>query len=162
MEIESSQVIEENKKAYEQGFQRLRELKSEIEHIKRLVEKGRVALQKDFDIWYDKMYSISTISNTFNDAESNYSTSNGAENVEATCSSTIQKNAQDHPYTTQNYSSKNDEKFTSKDTFKLPPGARLTGNKETDNDIIAFYKAKEALSARNKVRTSMKNINDGS
>lgn len=41
---------------------------------------------------------------------------------------------------------------TSARTFRLPPGARLTGNKETDDDIIAFYKAKEALDARNNAR----------
>jgi len=31
---------------------------------------------------------------------------------------------------------------------QLPPGIQLTGNKKTDDDIIAFYKAKEILLAR--------------
>mmetsp|Transcript_2849 Transcript_2849/g.4087 ORF Transcript_2849/g.4087 Transcript_2849/m.4087 type:complete len:80 (+) Transcript_2849:2051-2290(+) len=32
----------------------------------------------------------------------------------------------------------------------IPPGIKLTGNKQTDTDILAFYKAKEALLARTK------------
>ena len=32
--------------------------------------------------------------------------------------------------------------------FKLPPGIKLTGNKEADDDILAFYRAKELLLRR--------------
>ena len=35
----------------------------------------------------------------------------------------------------------------------LPPGAQLTGNKETDEDIIAFYRAKEILLSKSANRT---------
>ena len=40
----------------------------------------------------------------------------------------------------------------SKPMIKLPPGVKLTGNKEADEDIIAFYQAKEALFARTKYK----------
>lgn len=39
-----------------------------------------------------------------------------------------------------------------KPMIKLPPGVKLTGNKEADEDIIAFYQAKEALFARTKYK----------
>ena len=51
-----------------------------------------------------------------------------------------------------------DELSMRDDKFVLPPGARLTGIKETDDDIIAFYKAKEALLARKKSRNNNKLI----
>jgi kinesin family protein 6/9 len=41
----------------------------------------------------------------------------------------------------------------SKPMIKLPPGVKLTGNKEADEDIIAFYQAKEALFARTKYKS---------
>jgi hypothetical protein len=37
-------------------------------------------------------------------------------------------------------------------SFKLPQGVLLTGNIEADEDIIAFYRAKEVLLARAKGR----------
>ena len=36
------------------------------------------------------------------------------------------------------------------DNIKLPAGVKLTGNKDVDDDIIAFYKAKAELMARSK------------
>jgi hypothetical protein len=38
-----------------------------------------------------------------------------------------------------------EDNSTNTTEFKLPPGIKLTGNKEADDDIIAFYKAKEIL-----------------
>jgi hypothetical protein len=32
--------------------------------------------------------------------------------------------------------------------MSLPPGVKLTGNEQTDREIIAFYKAKEKLMRR--------------
>lgn len=49
------QSIEREKNAYKDNFNKLRELKSEIEHIQMMLEKSRVQLQKDFEQWYGVM-----------------------------------------------------------------------------------------------------------
>ena len=145
-EMESGRAMEIDKKAYQQAFQQLKELKSEIEHIKRLVEKGRTKLQKAFDIWHDKMCNTTEIidsnSSCIPDQRSMYSTSRELREESNSSTNRIPANA-----------AVNRTVDNVKSTFKLQLGARLTtGNKETDDGIIAFYKAKEALSARSKAR----------
>ncbi|TMW61922.1 hypothetical protein Poli38472_010985 [Pythium oligandrum] len=46
--------IEEHKLVYKKGFHELSELKKEIQHIQKLLEMGRIKLQKDFDLWYQR------------------------------------------------------------------------------------------------------------
>jgi hypothetical protein len=143
VEVESRLAIEKDKKVYQKAFQRLRELKGEIEHVKRLMEKGRVKLQKDFEVWYEQ---------TCNYSENNPGIDSQTQH--------IQSEQIGHLHTANNMIAKISKskslppnvETNDQSTFKLPPGARLTGNKETDDDIIAFYKAKEALCARNNSR----------
>ncbi|XP_077869176.1 LOW QUALITY PROTEIN: kinesin-like protein KIF6 [Saccoglossus kowalevskii] len=44
--------IETEKARYKETFNRLRVLKTEIEHLQHLLEKSRIQLQKDFEIWW--------------------------------------------------------------------------------------------------------------
>lgn len=46
--------VERHKAAYKQGFGELSELKKEIQHIQKMLEMGRLKLQKDFDLWYQR------------------------------------------------------------------------------------------------------------
>ncbi|KAJ0396229.1 hypothetical protein ATCC90586_006163 [Pythium insidiosum] len=46
--------IEQHKTVYKKGFHDLSELKKEIQHIQKLLEMGRLKLQKDFDLWYQR------------------------------------------------------------------------------------------------------------
>lgn len=46
------QDIEEEKSNYKESFTRLRSLKTEIEHLQHLLEKAKVKMQKDFEIWW--------------------------------------------------------------------------------------------------------------
>lgn len=46
------QAIEEEKAKYKDSFTRLRSLKTEIEHLQHLLEKAKVKMQKDFEIWW--------------------------------------------------------------------------------------------------------------
>lgn len=46
------QAIEEEKAKYKDSFTRLRSLKTEIEHLQHLLEKSKVKMQKDFEIWW--------------------------------------------------------------------------------------------------------------
>ena len=47
-------MLEEGKKSYKEGFAKLKELKSEIEHLQHLLEQSRRKLQQDFEGWYAK------------------------------------------------------------------------------------------------------------
>ena len=57
-EREHKAAIEAEKATYKESFAALRELKKEIEHIQRLLEKGRAKLQADFDQWYDAVLRL--------------------------------------------------------------------------------------------------------
>lgn len=46
--------IDGHKVAYKKGFNELSELKKEIQHIQKMLEMGRIKLQKDFDLWYQR------------------------------------------------------------------------------------------------------------
>ncbi|CAM9722589.1 unnamed protein product [Ectocarpus sp. 13 AM-2016] len=50
-ETKCKAAMEVEKRVYKGSFQELRELKSEIEHIQRLLEKGRSKMQADFQAW---------------------------------------------------------------------------------------------------------------
>ncbi|CBN76877.1 conserved unknown protein [Ectocarpus siliculosus] len=54
-ETKCKAAIEVEKRVYKGSFQELRELKSEIEHIQRLLEKGRSKMQADFQAWYEPL-----------------------------------------------------------------------------------------------------------
>lgn len=46
--------IDTYKSAYKKGFHDLSELKKEIQHIQKMLEMGRLKLQKEFDLWYQR------------------------------------------------------------------------------------------------------------
>ncbi|XP_069464852.1 kinesin-like protein KIF6 [Ambystoma mexicanum] len=46
--------MEEEKKNYKTLFNRLKGLKTEIEHLQLLLEKAKVRLQKDFEVWWSQ------------------------------------------------------------------------------------------------------------
>ncbi|KAF1783311.1 Kinesin-like protein [Phytophthora cactorum] len=47
-------LIDTHKIAYKKGFNELSDLKKEIQHIQKMLEMGRIKLQKDFDLWYQR------------------------------------------------------------------------------------------------------------
>ncbi|CAM9857781.1 unnamed protein product [Chrysoparadoxa australica] len=54
-EAKYKREIEQEKKVYKESFQMLRDLKTEIEHIQKMLEKARLKLQADFDAWYQPL-----------------------------------------------------------------------------------------------------------
>ena len=47
---------------YKESFTRLRSLKTEIEHLQHLLEKAKVKMQKDFEIWWAEQAAFSKVS----------------------------------------------------------------------------------------------------
>jgi hypothetical protein len=43
---------------YKESFSRLRTLKTEIEHLQHLLEKSKVKLMKDFEIWFAEQAAL--------------------------------------------------------------------------------------------------------
>ena len=43
---------------YKETFTRLRSLKTEIEHLQHLLEKSKVQMQKDFEVWWNEQSSL--------------------------------------------------------------------------------------------------------
>lgn len=43
---------------YKEAFTKLKSLKTEIEHLQHLLEKSKVQMQKDFEIWWTETASI--------------------------------------------------------------------------------------------------------
>ncbi|XP_069118141.1 kinesin-like protein KIF6 [Argopecten irradians] len=51
--------MEEEKDSYKQSFNRLKTLKTEIEHLQHLLEKSKVKLMKDFEMWWAEQALVS-------------------------------------------------------------------------------------------------------
>ncbi|KAI5618808.1 kinesin-like protein KIF6 [Silurus asotus] len=113
--------IEEEKKKYKSTFERLKGLKTEIEHVQHLLQRAKVKLQKDFQDWW------------------------------------IQEAAR----LQQNQCSESTRAGRSKDSSPRMPSSRalstsgpastsipLTGDQQTDADIMAFIKARQNLLTR--------------
>lgn len=130
-------AIEREKKSYKDTLERLRELKGSIEHLQRLVEKGRLKLQSDFDKWYHQMCGEKMIQNNKEAQQRSKSKSNDTH----ASSQKPQKPETVQTKTTEPATNENNKK----EEIKLPPGIKLTGNKEADDDIMAFFRAKELL-----------------
>ena len=50
-------AIEQEKTIYKESFERLRVLKPEIEHVRKIMEKSRAAMQNQFDEWYNNLHA---------------------------------------------------------------------------------------------------------
>ena len=57
--------LDHHKAVYKEAFQRLRDLKAEIEKIQRVLEAGRLKMQSDFEAWYsDCLMKLSKMTQT--------------------------------------------------------------------------------------------------
>lgn len=132
-ESQALSIVEKENKIYKNGIVTLRELKGTIERLKQLMEVSQRKLQKDFDEWYARMYELL-------DTESSVASKDMNETMEYDRAPKENIINQMEPSASETPSSR----------IELPPGVTLTGDEEADNDIIAFYKAKEALMARSR------------
>ncbi|CAM9288030.1 unnamed protein product [Laminaria digitata] len=192
-EAKCKAAIEVEKKVYKGSFQELRELKSEIEHIQRLLEKGRTKMQADFQVWYEPLMEdsaekrlgerkSSTHSPRVSLPHNNNDRANGnREGQDAVAASegswggggggdtptriprppvdawgTPPAAADRREPSKEVGSSSRHSGAPSREGGHAPHGSvgavgllpPLTGNKEADDDIAAFYRAKEEMERR--------------
>ena len=121
------EAIGVEKRVYKENFDKLRALKSEIEGIQRLLEKGRAKVQADFDRWYDIVLKRSPPSGkTPRDVVADHipAPSRAWATPPAGASAPV---------------------FAAPQSRSPAEPKRLTGNRDADADIEAFYRAKEEL-----------------
>ena len=86
-EIALRRQIDKEKFIYKESFEKLRELKPKIEHIKKTIEKCRGTMMKQYDQWYNYLHSkpfavASSSSNTGNNSNNdNYIDNNSSSNT---------------------------------------------------------------------------------
>lgn len=149
-------AIDEEKRIYKNSYQELRDLKAEIEAIQSLLEKSRIRLQNEFESWCEYCSAHPTSSttnvpppptkqqrnnNNLNSSQLTDST-NSTVNMSSTTSSSSYSNgnggANGVPISAWGPSNGQSQ-------GRLP---QLTGHKEADQDIEAFYRASEEVQRR--------------
>ncbi|XP_040553564.1 kinesin-like protein KIF6 isoform X3 [Gallus gallus] len=145
--------IEEEKKSYKTMFNRLKGLKVEIEHLQLLMEKAKMKLQKDFEVWWteggtnlqtqqEKTVLVSSLNTTMVYPQFVKSSQDLSAN---SFSETARANSNEDP------SGKNSSIVFNNLTTKIrtsPSSSTsipLTGDSQTDADILAFIKARQSI-----------------
>ena len=139
-------AIHLEKAAYNNALDRLGGLKITIENLQKLVETKRLKMQADFDMWYRQACSEQSRSN--DEAEPILSTAAIGEKSKETTTNLRKLSLPIEEGRERVISQHEEQKLPNVEPqkeFKLPPGVKLTGNPQVDDDIIAFFKAKEVL-----------------
>ncbi|CAM9871849.1 unnamed protein product [Bubo scandiacus] len=143
--------IEEEKKSYKTMFNRLKELKVEIEHLQLLMEKVKVKLQKDFEVWWseeainlqqEKPEMVSstntiTVYPQFIKSVQHLSTNSFSETTRV--SPNEGSAGKNNSITSSNPSLK--ARTPPRSSTSIP----LTGDSQADADILAFIKARQNI-----------------
>lgn len=141
-------AIEQEKAVYKESFERLRILKPEIEHIRKILEKGRLNIQNQFDQWYNNLHARENLMASTNAHESFYkeassiASSNAYTTTEASMSTT--RSIEREPNDYKLHSSSSAATNSSMSTF----AADSKDSSDVNDDILAFYQAKDELLKR--------------
>ncbi|KAL7862391.1 hypothetical protein SRHO_G00138320 [Serrasalmus rhombeus] len=133
--------IEEEKKSYKSTFGRLKGLKTEIEHLQHLLHKSKIKLQKDFQDWWTQEATKLQKDQRPESVEVKQSLN----------STTRHSSSPDHAISTQERKLRDLPAPSARDLRALsstalsPSSIPLTGDQQTDADIMAFIKARQSL-----------------
>jgi kinesin family protein 6/9 len=141
--MNNEDVVEAEKRNYKTALSKLRDLKGTIEGTQKVIEAGRLKLQEDFDTWLTESSHEDEDMTTAKLPMS--SVSKPTVMQQRLPPTNINKGS---PPPSQQDDRPPNVEDNSQAEFQLPPGIKLTGNKEADDDIIAFFKAKELLLSR--------------
>ncbi|NXY42089.1 KIF6 protein, partial [Ceuthmochares aereus] len=141
--------IEEGKQSYKTMFNRLKGLKIEIEHLQLLMEKAKMKLQKDFEVWWSEearnlQQEKPDMVNSSNTATSYPQFIKSSQHLSTNSfSETTRINPNEDPAGKGNSITPNNP--TSK--IRTPPTSSvpLTGDSQADADILAFLKARQNI-----------------
>jgi hypothetical protein len=154
-------AIEQEKLIYKESFERLRVLKPEIEHIRKILEKGRSSLQSQFDQWYNSLLGrdgkVLTGSQAANTSSSMYSGATTRASNNSTLSSIQNESGRGGGQNAWGTPPRNDKGGGGNGNVgggnsDSPGRAEAKGGEEVNEDIAAFYQAKEEMLKRRAAR----------
>jgi len=136
--------LEERKVEYKRTFQKLREHKKEIDHVQAMLEKSRKRMQKEFEDWYQKATA----------KEQQPASAVPAQPSAAWA--TPPASAEGMPGVGRIAPMVAEAKPSIMEAGATPDGVVLTGNKDVDDDILAFHQAKADLLKRRAAQAQAK------
>jgi len=145
-------AIEQEKAVYKESFERLRVLKPEIEHIRKILEKGRLSIQNQFDQWYNNLHTRENLMASTSAHESFYkeasslSSSSAYTSEESMTTNSRNITREQNEYKPSYQSSSSIASNSSISTFAAADSK--DGGGDVNDDILAFYQAKEELLKR--------------
>lgn len=117
---------------YKTSYQRLKDMKIEIEHLHHLLDQARHRLTRDFENWFETVYLASSNSD-YSKAQSDYSRS-------------FSRNDSGKEFVSASNSGNNAREMTEKYERSLNSSMdSVSLEKKVNDDIQAFYKAREKL-----------------
>ncbi|XP_006860645.1 PREDICTED: kinesin-like protein KIF6 [Chrysochloris asiatica] len=146
--------LEEEKSRYKTAFTRLKALKVEIEHLQLLMEKAKVKLQKEFEAWWAQeatnLQANSPAVNSLNHMKLSPQTPEFQQEQPWTLCNKSDVNARKilpSPPCPTSYSRKSSSTTSLEDRVSERPTSSipLTGDSQTDSDILAFIKARQSI-----------------
>uniref|UniRef100_A0A452TG23 Kinesin-like protein n=1 Tax=Ursus maritimus TaxID=29073 RepID=A0A452TG23_URSMA len=146
--------LEEEKIRYKQMFMRLKALKVEIEHLQLLMDKAKVKLQKEFEAWWtEEATSLQVNSpavNSFNHVKSFPQTPESQQERSQLASNKSDVNARKilpspYPIPQSREHSSTSASLEGSTPERPASSVPLTGDSQTDSDILAFIKARQSI-----------------
>ncbi|XP_066467721.1 kinesin-like protein KIF6 [Tiliqua scincoides] len=143
--------IEEQKISYKTMFNRLKGLKIEIEHLQFLMEKAKVKLQRDFEMWWSEEATHLQVQEEkpplLNSASALKSSPLPHEAQPHTCGNRVPNNSRASFYeeATLKHSMSSLSSSKTRPSPGLGSSIAFTGDHETDADILAFIRARQNL-----------------
>ncbi|GCB62708.1 hypothetical protein scyTo_0004293 [Scyliorhinus torazame] len=157
LEDDLREKIEEEKKSYKMTFNRLKVLKTEIEHLQHLLEKAKMMVQKDFEVWWsEEAVRLQVEQEQLSEAicQTPYKTPSvtpAASQRSLHSSSSVETSS---GYMSTDSAARNSVRICklSSPELSLPSSIGssipLTGDGQTDSDILAFVRARQSLMQR--------------
>ncbi|XP_025718237.1 kinesin-like protein KIF6 [Callorhinus ursinus] len=146
--------LEEEKRRYKIMFTRLKALKVEIEHLQLLMDKAKVKLQKEFEAWWTEeatsLQVNSPAMNSLTYMKPFPQTPESQQERPQLVSNKSKVNARKIlplPYHTPQSREHNSTSSPLEDSIPKRPASSvpLTGDSQTDSDILAFIKARQSI-----------------
>ncbi|XP_034817930.1 kinesin-like protein KIF6 isoform X2 [Pan paniscus] len=146
--------LEEEKRRYKTMFTRLKALKVEIEHLQLLMDKAKVKLQKEFEVWWAEeatnLQVNSPAVNSLDHTKPFLQTSDSQHERSQLLSNKSDVNARKilpSPCPSPHSQKQSSTSTPLEDSIPKTPVSSipLTGDSQTDSDIIAFIKARQSI-----------------
>ncbi|OPJ72419.1 kinesin-like protein KIF6 isoform B [Patagioenas fasciata monilis] len=157
--------IEEEKKSYKTMFNRLKGLKVEIEHLQLLMEKAKMKLQKDFEIWWSeeaqKLQEKPEMVSSSNTVTVYPQLRKPSQHLSINSfSETTRVSPSEDPAGKNNSIASSNPISKTRTPSSSSTSVPLTGDSQADADILAFMKARQNILQKkglgNKLNSSCK------